>query len=148
MKRIILIVALFASFATQADQYYQAPDHSLHFLSTNDLAAGGYRLLPAGVVPITTAQAAAIQATNNPPANPTPNAAGFVSDVKAALGGIIPSNTLAGQYPLFFPAIQSSDWADVQALILDAQIRGIIGSTQYAAIKAAAISNNIPIALP
>jgi hypothetical protein len=44
--------------------YYQDPQGALHYLSDSDIANGGVSLLPAGCMPITEAQADAIQ---NPP---------------------------------------------------------------------------------
>ena len=76
-----------------------------------------------------------------------PDNAGFIQAVKTGLGGIVAANQLSVAYPLFFAAATSSDWADVQALVIDAQAKSAINSTQYAAIKSAAAANNIPITL-
>lgn len=83
-----------------------------------------------------------------PPAIPTPNVVGFQNAVKLAVGGIIGANTLATTYPLLSPAIEQEVWADVQALIIDAQTRLIITATQYGDIKNAAATYAIPIVLP
>lgn len=79
------------------------------------------------------------------PAQADPN--GFAQAVKAALGGIVAANALAVAYPLFFSAVQSCVWADVQALVLDANAKAVITSAQYNAIKSAAAQFNIPITL-
>ena len=76
-----------------------------------------------------------------------PKVDGFVQAIKTGLGGIVATNSLAIQYPLFFAAISSAVWPDVQELILDAQSKSVITPTQYAAIKSAAVANNIPITL-
>lgn len=78
----------------------------------------------------------------------TPDVLGFVTACKVAVGGILGANALSAMYPMFLPAIQSAAWSDVQALILDAQAKGVINATQYAAFKAAATANYIPITLP
>lgn len=77
---------------------------------------------------------------------PQPNSAGFISALKT-LWGIVECNTLSTAYPLFFAAISDNDWPNLQILILDAQSKNIINSTQYAAIKSAALANNIPVTL-
>lgn len=83
-----------------------------------------------------------------PVPTPQPNGPGFISAVKAALGGVLAANTLATLYPLFFPALQQGDWADVQAIIEAANTAGHLTSTQYAAVKSATVANNIPVTLP
>ena len=82
------------------------------------------------------------------PVIPSPNGASFIASVKIAMGGILGSNALMAAYPAFLPAVQQSDWEGVQELILDAQTRAIINPTQYQSIKAAALSNAIPLTLP
>ena len=77
-----------------------------------------------------------------------PNPEGFAQAIKTALGGIVGANALAVPYPLFFAAVQLSDWEGVQALIEDAQAEAVVNAAQYAAIKAAALTNNIPVTLP
>ena len=76
-----------------------------------------------------------------------PDIAGFVNTIATALGGVVPANTLAKAYPLLDGAIRNAQWSFVQALIIDAQTTSVITSTEYAAIKAAAAANNIPITL-
>lgn len=77
-----------------------------------------------------------------------PRIDGFIQSIKSGLGGIVAANSLAIRYPLFFAAVSSAQWPDVQALILDAQSKSVINPTQYAAIKSAAAANNIPVSLP
>ncbi len=152
MKKLLFIILALFTFAANADQWYQDTSGNLHFLSTQDIYNEGAKLLPNGVTPITPAQAASIQAALAASAaaavasQPNPN--GFAQAVKAGVGGILGANALMGIYPAFFPAIQSSAWADVQALILDAQAKNIIIAAQYAAIKAASVQYNIPLQLP
>jgi hypothetical protein len=77
-----------------------------------------------------------------------PNPIKFAQDVKTAMGGIVAGNALMKLYPAFFPAISTEEYPDVQALIIDAQTTGALTTAQYAAIKNAAITDNIPITLP
>ena len=107
---------------------------------------------PAATAPQKTA-AQTVMTTNLPnlngiPATPPPNGPAFAQAVKTALGGILGANTLAVSYPLFFAAVQTGVWADVQAIILDANTKATINAAQYAAIKTAAGLSNIPITLP
>jgi len=81
------------------------------------------------------------------PIIPAPNGPAFTQAIKTGLGGIIAANVLATKYPLLSPAISLQNWADVQALIIDANTNLVINSTQYAAIKSAATTYNIPITL-
>jgi hypothetical protein len=76
------------------------------------------------------------------------NPDGFAQSVKTAVGGILSANALMIAYPAFFPAIQEGQWADLSTLIIDANTKAVITPAQYAAIKAAAASNNIPVVLP
>ena len=46
--------------------YFKAPDNSIHFLSIEDIANGGEKLLPAGCVQITDAEATALLAAQQP----------------------------------------------------------------------------------
>jgi hypothetical protein len=78
---------------------------------------------------------------------PQPDILGFIAAVKSAVGGIIGANALMISYPAFFPAVQSVDWADVQALLIDAKTKAVITTAQYSAIKTAALACNIPITL-
>lgn len=89
----------------------------------------------------------AIAAYVAPPPSTIPNPTGFAQSVKIGMGGILAANALMAIYPAFFPAIQTGQWADVQTLILDAQTKGVLNSTQYAEIKQAASDNHIPVAL-
>ena len=83
-----------------------------------------------------------------PPQVPQPNTSGFITACKTAMGGIVGANTLALKYPLWLPALQSSDWTDAQALMIAAHTAGDINATEYAAMQAAVTANNIPITLP
>ena len=126
--------------------YYQDTNNQLHYLSDADIANGGVDLLPTGCVAITDTEATALQAAKG--AALLPNPEGFAQAIKTALGGIVGANALAVPYPLFFAAVQLSDWEGVQALIEDAQAEAVVNAAQYAAIKAAALTNNIPVTLP
>ena len=75
--------------------------------------------------------------------SPAPDVNGFIQAVKIGLGGIVAVNGLATIYPLFFPAVQSQNWADTQALLNDALSKSVITSTQKTAILAAATAFNI-----
>ena len=46
--------------------YFKAPDNSIHFLSDEDIANGGEKLLPAGCVQITDAEVTALLAAKQP----------------------------------------------------------------------------------
>jgi len=83
-----------------------------------------------------------------PPQPLQPNPIGFQNAIKTALGGILGANALMVSYPAFMPALQQGIWADLQALIIDANTTAKITAAQYSAIKAAATANNIPIVLP
>ena len=126
--------------------YYQDTNNQLHYLSDADIANGGVDLLPTGCVAITDTEATALQAAKG--AALLPNPEGFAQAIKTALCGIVGANALAVPYPLFFAAVQLSDWEGVQALIEDAQAEAVVNAAQYAAIKAAALANNIPVTLP
>ena len=150
MKKILTLL-LVVSFSANAD-YFQAPDYSLHYLEHSSVVNGWASRLPAGSVSITDAQASTIQAAQQAAAIAAqaalPNPSGFIAAVKVAVGGIIGANTLMQAYPAFMPAIQAGDWIDVTALILDAKSKGVITSSQYAAMQAAAMANNVPLVLP
>ena len=84
------------------------------------------------------------------PAAPMPNPAQFISDCKTAFGGIaaIASNVNLAAWALTFnSAVSALDWPDAQTLVTAASSSGSITSGQYAAIKASAVANNIPITL-
>ena len=85
--------------------------------------------------------------TTAPTPVPQPDGAAFIQAVKAVFGGIAAIIAAANiPYSAFVFAVQDGDWADVQTLIVNAY-PAFITSTQYASIKAAAITNNIPITL-
>lgn len=76
------------------------------------------------------------------------NVQGFQNAIKTAVGGIVGANALATAYPLLAPAIEQGVWSDVQALIIDAHMKGALTAAQYAAIQSAVTVNNIPVTLP
>jgi len=75
---------------------------------------------------------------------PPPDIDGFIQAVKTGLGGIVAVNNLATLYPLFFPAVQAQNWADVNLLLADALSKSVISAAQKTAILAAATAFNIP----
>jgi hypothetical protein len=112
---------------------------------------------PQGMTELTTAQVAVIQsaqAAAQAAAQATlPNPTAFVAAAKTAFGGAagmlaFPAS-IQNAILICADAINLGNWADVQAIIssfssaLNAQNAAI-----YPAIKAAAISNNIPVTLP
>lgn len=92
-----------------------------------------------------------LEAGNNPDPEPQDmpiaDQNSFIQGIKTALGGIIAANELASSYSLLYPAIQSGAWADVEALIKDAQQKGVITIQQYDSIKTVSINCNLPITL-
>lgn len=76
---------------------------------------------------------------------PAPDVDGFIQAVKVGLGGIVAVNSLATLYPLFFPAAQAQNWADVNLLLLDAKTKTVITLAQYNAILNLAVTYNIPL---
>ena len=137
--------------------YYKDINNGLHFLesATQELDDGviidNTTLLPSGCILITDAEAQAIITANEAAQAAIlaalPNSAGFTQAIKSELGGIVDVNALAVAYPLFFDAIATQQWSDVKALVLDAQSKNVINTNQYAAIKSAALSFNIPLEL-
>lgn len=83
-----------------------------------------------------------------PPVPPEPDVPGFVDGIKEALGGIVAANVIARMYPLFYSSLQAGNFADVEALILDADSTGVLSKPQYAAFKELAITHRIPVTLP
>jgi len=106
--------------------------------------------LPDGCTAITNEQAQAIHDANDAAradvvaTYPQPTA--FAESVKDALGGIVGISNLPSA-ALFFAAVQTQTWVDTMALIQDAKNKSVISADQYAAIKAAATTFNIPITL-
>lgn len=76
-----------------------------------------------------------------------PDGAGFLQAVKTGIGGIIAANRLAVAYPLYFATIMTAEWADLEALTIDAKARVILTAEQYEEIKVLAAHYNIPINL-
>jgi len=87
------------------------------------------------------------------PADPPavqPDVAGFINDAKAALGGIVLASTIKGGQATFL-ALQSGNFADAEALIVDSHANALTGGLsdlQYSGIKQLAQKHNIPIDLP
>jgi len=137
--------------------YYKDINNGMRFLdsATQELDDGvifdNTTLLPSGCILITDAEAKAIIAENEKAQAAIiaalPNSAGFAQAIKSDLGGILAVNAISAAYPLFFDAIATQQWSDVKALVLDAQSKNVINTTQYAAIKSAALSFNIPLEL-
>lgn len=127
--------------------YYIDTNKHLYWLDTVDHEYA----LPNGVTPITDEQAQAIHdanaATQAAAIALLPNPVGFTQAIKSGLGGIVSVNALAVAYPLFFEAIATQQWEDVHTLIQDAKTKLVISADQYAAIKVAATTFNIPITL-
>ena len=79
---------------------------------------------------------------------PSPNRALFITAMTTALGGILAANNYAKAYPLFMPAFDAADWVNASAIIQNALATLVVTPTQYAAIKAAAVTYSIPLTLP
>jgi hypothetical protein len=83
----------------------------------------------------------------NPPTPiPQPDAQGFLQAIKIGMGGIVAVAALPNAWALT-AAINANQWPDVQSLVVDALAKTNITATQYAAIKAAATTFNIPVTL-
>ena len=124
--------------------YYKDKINQIHFLDSTDFE----HLLPEGYITITDEEAEYdISITQEEMIASSVNPIQFISDIKAAMGGALGSNTLTVLYPLLFTSIQTSDWVDVSVLILDAKSKEVINTIAYNLIKASAIANNIPITL-
>lgn len=77
-----------------------------------------------------------------------PDVAGFITDAKAALNGIVAASKIVGAQAVFL-ALQSGNFADAQALIIDSHTSpGGLTDAQYAGIKSLAAKHNIPVTLP
>jgi hypothetical protein len=155
MRYLIITLTLLCSIA-HADQYYQDTNGNLHFLSTMDIANGGYKLLPSGATTITNAQAESIQSAQQASAAAAaallPNPQGFIAAAKSVFGGpaaiLSLPPTVQNAITLCIAAINEGNWADVQAIIVSQQAAlNAANSAIYPAIKAAAAANNIPITL-
>lgn len=79
---------------------------------------------------------------------PKPDVEGFINGLKAAMGGAVAANALMRQYPMFYAALSTGTWVDVQALIIDAHATGTLTDAAYAAFKSISAQHNIPVALP
>lgn len=77
-----------------------------------------------------------------------PDIMGF-SDYLVTELGALEANTLAKQYPLFFPFIETAKWENVLLLIQDAKENtAVITLDQYNIIKNGVETFHIPITLP
>ena len=74
-----------------------------------------------------------------------PDVAGFVAAIKTEIG-IIAAASITGS-ALMFSALQIGEWADASALIDNALTLTQITTAQHAAIKAAALTYNVPLTL-
>ena len=136
------------------DTIYIDAVNILHFLSAQDLENASIYKLPlpdpswtvATPAQISAVQAALVSASNAEIASLI-NPIAFSNSVKATFGGIVAASAL-GALPLyFFAALQLQNWTDVQDIIIHANTAAIITNAQYAEIKAAASTYNIPIQL-
>jgi len=126
--------------------HYKDTNNVVHYLSDEDISNGGEALLPSGSVEITDEEAATLAAILPP--STTPNITAFIQDIKAAIGGIVNSNNLAKEYPIFFSTIELGEFVDAAALIEDAVTKGLLDPEALIKIKTSATNNNIPITLP
>jgi len=76
-----------------------------------------------------------------------PNSDGFLQACKTGLGGIVAITLTNLPYPAFFFAVQGAHWADAQALLIAAHTATLLTDAQFNAIKAFAVTYNIPITL-
>ena len=116
-------------------------------VSAEDLGPGE-AIYQVGAVWVVTNQGPPTQAQIDAALAPGPNVPGFVAALKNAMGGIVASNSLAKAYPLFYPALETGQFADAQALIIDAHTTGVLSDKQYAAFGQFAATYHLPITLP
>ena len=74
-----------------------------------------------------------------------PNVPGFVAAIKAQIG-IVVAASITGS-ALMFAALQTGQWSDASALIENALTLTQITSAQHSAIKATALTFNVPLTL-
>ena len=74
-----------------------------------------------------------------------PDVSGFVAAIKAQVG-IVAAASITGS-ALMFAALQTGQWEDASALIENALTLTQITTAQHSAIKAAALTFNIPLVL-
>jgi hypothetical protein len=103
---------------------------------------------PQGLTIATPAQLSAIAAAQAAVIAAQVNLVGFETGLQSLFGGTVGWNTVLTKYPLIARALATSNWANIQALILDAHAKSIITPAQYSSIQGLVISNNIPITLP
>ena len=82
---------------------------------------------------------------DRPELAPRPNVSGFASAIKSEIG-IVAAASITGS-ALMFSALQIGEWADASALIDNALNIGQITTEQHSAIKAAALTFNVPLTL-
>ena len=75
---------------------------------------------------------------------PEPDITGFISAVKAALGGIEEIASIP-QSSMFYFALQQEEWADVKSLLQHAVATGSVSPAQVTAILTIAAQYHIPI---
>jgi hypothetical protein len=147
---VSILVLIFAGYAN-AD-YFQDNSGNLHYLEHSDVMKGWVSHLPSGASPISDATASSMIASQAASAVAAaallPNRSGFIAAMNTALGGIIAANNYAKAYPLFMPTFDASDWINASAIIQNALSTAVITSGQYAAIKSASLTYNIPLTLP
>jgi hypothetical protein len=98
---------------------------------------------PQGMTIATPAQLAAIAAAQDAAQAALPNPIGFETGLQTLFGGTVGWNTVLTKYPLITRALATSNWANIQALILDAHAKSIITPAQYASIQGLVTANNI-----
>lgn len=84
------------------------------------------------------------------PTKQLPDVAGFINDCKAAVGGIsalVTSQPLATLAQMLEAALMQALFSDAQTILIAAKTGSIITNAQYNAIKSAAATRNIPVAL-
>src|ERR1035437_336659 len=128
---------------------YQESNGALH--DDMDGTAQSLPAWPQGMTLLTDAEVATIVAAEGSAreaaAAALPNPPGFGLVVKDVLGGAVLAAIGPFPYAAFLFALQTSSWGDVGALLAYAQAHATLNITQYTAIKAAAVVNNIPIVL-
>ena len=99
---------------------------------------------PDGFGPGDSYDAATLQFSKGPVASPAPDIPGFISAVKAALGGVEGIASIP-QSSMFYFALQQEEWADVKSLLQHAVATGSVSPAQVTAILGIAVQYHIPI---
>lgn len=120
-------------------KYTDSTNNVVHIIDADGVSRSSCiaSILPAGTV---------IAAAD--PVVQQPNIAGFIANIKTALGGIVAVNALMKAYPAFSDALNMQEWQDVSALLVDAKTTGAITVAQYAQFQTALTANHIPVTLP